>query len=190
MYGICLFRLYFWVILGLGGALCALRGAPRPRVLFSHRFWEVFWRRLGTIWAPRGSKERLESFKDVVWEGPWRMFGKSSGPKAALWRPRSPKGSKKEHFGCLFGAFFTKSMKTEKCVWTAQACTDCIWAHPKIINFRWFYSFCVKFLPGGHFGEDFWGFLLIFEDFGCPLRILFGIICLIKGHLFQGPNFD
>ena len=117
---------HFWVILGLGGALCALSGAPRPRVLFSHRFWEVFWRRLGTIWAPRGSKERLESFKDVVWEGPWRMFGKSSGPKAALWRPRCPKGSKKKHFGCMFCAFFTKSMKTEKCVWTAQACTDCI----------------------------------------------------------------
>ena len=26
--------------------------------------------------------------------------------------------------------FCRKHSKTEKCVWTAQACTDCIWAHP------------------------------------------------------------
>ena len=26
--------------------------------------------------------------------------------------------------------FFRKSAKTKTCVWTAPACTDCIWAHP------------------------------------------------------------
>ena len=39
---------------------------------------------------------------------------------------------------------------------------------------------CVKDRPGGHFGEDFCGFLQICGDFGYPLGILFGIIFLKK----------
>ena len=30
----------------------------------------------------------------------------------------------------LCDAFLQKTTKTGKCVWTAQACTDCMWAHP------------------------------------------------------------
>ena len=81
-------------------------------------------------------------------------------------------------------------MKTEKRVWTAQACTDCILAHPEISNFRLFFRVCVKFLPGENFGKDFCRFLQIFEDFGYPLGILFGIIFRKNGHLFEGLHFD
>ena len=39
-------------------------------------------------------------------------------------------GSKLEPKGALFGAFFEQTPKTEKCVSTAPACTDCIWTPP------------------------------------------------------------
>ena len=47
-------------------------------------------------------------------------------PKAAFWRPRALKVAKREHWGGPFDTFFTKNMNKEKCVWTAQACTDSI----------------------------------------------------------------
>ena len=36
------------------------------------------------------------------------------------------KVSKREHLGGLLDVFLRTCRKTEKCVWTAQACTDCI----------------------------------------------------------------
>jgi len=44
-----------------------------------------------------------------------------------FWQKMSPKSTQ---FRLFRDPFLRKSTKTVKCVWTAQAWTDCIWAHP------------------------------------------------------------
>ena len=52
-----------------------------------------------------------------------------------------------------------------------------------IINFECLFRVCLKYFPRGHFGEHFWRFLEIFEDFGIPIGIPFGIVFLKKWDL-------
>ena len=61
--------------------------------------------------------------------------------------------------GSILGGFLDhfsgRSAKTKKCVWTAQACADCISSLPKLHHFWWLFGGCSQ--------EGLWN--TIFDDF-------------------------
>ena len=68
-------------------------------------------------------------------------------------------GAQRLHFGKLFGSFLGAlghwKVKTKKCVWTAQACADCISSLPEKWLFRSFLVSFLRVLSGRPLEHDF-----------------------------------
>ena len=77
-----------------------------------------------------------------------------------------PRGS---ILGSFLDHFSGRSAKTKKCVWTAQACADCISSLPEKWLFRSFLVSFLRVLWGRHLEHDFFGFRAILGSLGMTI---------------------
>ena len=163
---------WFWMILDARGLFfwwfLSILGAWEPLL----EAWSIFWPKARIFVILETSPPRKTS---PFWSYVWYFLHSIFSAFLSVWFSGFfvSLGAQRLHFGMLFGSFLGAlghwKVKTKKCVWTAQACADCISSLPEKWLFRSFLVSFLRVLSGRPSEHDFFGFRTILGSLGMTI---------------------